>query len=577
MILNEPQKQERLRNVILYESWSLRKVAKIIYLLAVLATPESLRRPLRPFVHRLKRTVESAARLRFRVERPEQTPWPQDSPLISVVIPCFNYGRYVEGAVHSILSQTFQDLEIILVDGGSTDDTRLFLQSFQKPKTRIYLREGYHLLGDNRNFGISQAKGKYICCLDADDRLRPTYLEKALFLLETYRYDIVSTSVQCFGGSDAIWQVAPKPSLEQITQGNQFSVVAVFARTMWEKAGGYHDAGEGKDLVAEDWNLWVRMMALGARATNISEALMLYRIHAASMSKQPQVRPWTEQAESIRTFNEEYLARKNYRLSKKRNAAIVQVRNPYRNLAASYRKQEKKPSILLALPYMITGGADTVFLGMAEHLAAKGFDLSVVTTEPVEASFGDNSARYEAITKQVYHLYKFLDEESRWRDFLFHLIETRRVDILLLAGSPYIYGLLPQIKQRFPGISVVDHLFNEHGHIQENRKYASSIDAHVVVNNVIKEVLIDHFGESEGKIRVIMPGIDVDGRFNPENTKADDVVPSAFVPQNKFIAIFIGRFSEEKAPARFVEIANLLRGESRFHFVMLGDGPQYAG
>ena len=472
------------------------------------------------------------------------------------------------------MSQTFQDVEIIVVDGGSTDDTRLFLQSFQKPKTRIYLREGYHLLGDNRNFGISQAKGKYICCLDADDRLRPTYLEKAVFLLETCHYDVVSTSVQCFGGSDVLWQVAPRPSLKQITQVNQFSVVAVFAKTMWEKAGGYHDSGEGKQLVAEDWNLWVRMMALGARATNISEALMLYRVHNASLSNHPHVRPWEEQAQDIRKFNDKYLTRKNYRLSKKRNATIVRVREPYLNLAASYRKEAKKPSLLLALPYVITGGADTVFLGMAEHLATSGFDLSVVTTVPTEASFGDNTAKYEAITRQVYHLYKFLDEKSKWRDFLFYLIETRGIGVLLLAGSSYMYHLLPEVKQRFPQLKIVDQLFNEFGHMENNRQYAPYIDVHVVASEAIKRILVDQYCEAEDRIRVIVHGVDVESQFNPDNIEVGVVAPAA-LPHGKFLVSFCGRFSEEKCPESFLRMVNLLKEEDNLHFLMIGNGPEY--
>jgi len=291
------------------------------------------------------------------------------------------------------------------------------------------------------------------------------------------------------------------------------------------------------------------------------------------MSKQPQVRPWAEQAESIRSFNQQYLGPENFRLSKEKNAAIVRVRDASRNLAASYRKAPKKPAILLALPFMITGGADSVFLGMARHITTEGFDLSVVTTVPVEAIYGDNTARYETITKQVYHLYKFLDEEEKWKDFLFHLIETRRMDILLLSGCAYIYGLLPSIKQKFPHLRVIDHLYNEQGHIENNRKYEPFIDTHIVVNDVLKAMLIDRFNEDEAKIRVIKPGIDLE-RFNPANLTPDDV-QSAFVPKGKFVVTFVGRFSEEKGPDKFVEIADLLRGDDRLHFVMVGQGAEY--
>src|SRR5439155_6444419 len=196
-----------------------------------------------------------------------QERWAADKPLVSVIIPCFNYGRYVTEAIDSVLGQTFRGFEVIVVDGGSTDgETLATLHSLKRPQTKIYYREGRHLVGDNRNFGIQQAAGKYICCLDADDKLRPTYLEKALFLLENYHFDIVSPAVQLFGSADKVFEVATRPTLEQMTVWNQISTVALFPKNLWQLAGGYHDWGLGKDHVSEDWDFWVRMLALGARA-----------------------------------------------------------------------------------------------------------------------------------------------------------------------------------------------------------------------------------------------------------------------------------------------------------------------
>jgi glycosyltransferase involved in cell wall biosynthesis/SAM-dependent methyltransferase len=569
-------KLQRLRSAILYEKLSAQKIAKITYLIAGLTAPERVRRRLRPLLPRWKRAFESATKPRPKIERRTQEEWPADRPLLSVIIPCFNYGHYVEEAVGSVLSQTFQDFEIIVVDGGSTDDDTLrVLKSLKKSKTKVYLRAGRHLAGDNRNFGISHARGKYICCLDADDRLKASYLEKALFLLETYRYELVSSSVEWFGARHCIFEVAAKPSLEQIIISNQFSTTAVFSRALWEKAGGYHDWGLGKAYIAEDWDLWLRMMALGARVINIPEALMLYRVHDASLTKQAEVRSWEEQGKEILKFNKEHLKRKNYLLSAKRNAAIVQVEDPNLNLVTSYQKAAKKPAILFALPYVITGGADTVFLDIAEHLTSNGFDLSVVTTQPVDSRFGDNTEKYEALTSaQVYHLYQFLAGENKWRDFLFYLIETRNIGILLLAGSAYVYKLLPEIKQRFPQLKIVDQLFNEFGHMENNRKYSDYIDFHIVANEVIKDILVKAHGEKEDKVRVIVHGVDVEGRFNPGKVEVG-AETRAVVPQGKFLVSFIGRFSEEKCPKKFVEMVNLLKNEDNLHFLMIGNGPEY--
>ena len=575
LLVYRTSKLQRLRSAILHDKFSLRKLMKIVYLTVALATPKRVRNRFQPDVQRLKQILATFSQRRRKIKVKNEK-WPTDKPLISIVIPCFNYGRYVEEAVDSVLAQTFQDFEIIVVDGGSTDPATLdVLRYLQRPKTKVYLREGWHLVGDNRNFGIAKSRGKYICCLDSDDKLKPTYLEKALFLLETYGYDLISSSVQCFGASDLIFNVPTEPSLDQITRYNQFSTVAVFPRSLWNKAHRYHDWGVGKEYVSEDWDLWVRMMAVGARATNIPEALMLYRKHEyETLSTHRDAPPLETQIIQIRQFNERHLSRSNYRLSEKRNAAIVEVDDPFKNLVNHDRRESTKPSLLFALPFVITGGADTVLLGVAEYLAANGFDLSLITSIPTDANLGDNTPRYEAITKQIYHLAKFLRDQARWKDFLFYLIASRRVDVLFLAGSVFVYDLLPEIKRRFPGIRVVDQLFNEFGHIENNRKYSRHIDLHVVANETIMKALIERFDEDPNRIRVVVHGVDVRHRFNPENSEVKSLAKPIQL-QGKFVVSFIGRFSEEKCPDTFVEIARLLRNEENIHFVMVGNGPEY--
>jgi O-antigen biosynthesis protein len=575
LLIYRTSKLQRLRSTILYEKLSVRKLLKIAYLTVGLATPKPIRTRFRPAVQRLEHRLNTFNQERRKIKVKNEE-WPRNKPLISMIIPCFNYGRYVGEAVDSVLAQTFQDFEIIVVDGGSTDATTAdVLRSFQKPKTKVYLREGSHLVGDNRNFGISRAQGKYICCLDADDKLKPTYLEKALFFLEAYNYDLVSTSVQFFGTSGLQYHVPLNPSLDEIVRSNQFSTVGVFRKTLWKKAQGYHDWGVGRDHVSEDWDLWVRLMALGARATNVPEALMLYRKHEyETLSTHAEAPSLGNQISQICRFNRKLLTRRNHRLSEKRNAAIVEVDDPFRNLVGRHRTELGRPSLLFALPFVITGGADTVLLGVAEYLAANEFNLSVITTIPTDASLGDNSPKYEAITKQIYHLYKFLPDQKQWKDFLFYLIASKKVHVLFLAGSAFIYDLLPEIKARFPYLKVVDQLFNEFGHIENNRKYSRYIDLHLVANETIKKVLIEQFGEAPDHIRVVVHGVDVKHRFNPDDSEVKSLtIPSLL--QNTFVVSFIGRFSEEKCPQTFVEIVHVLRDERRQQFVMIGNGPEY--
>jgi glycosyltransferase involved in cell wall biosynthesis len=96
------------------------------------------------------------------------------NPKISVIIPCYNYGRYVEAAVDSVLASTFYDYEIIIVNDGSTDTQTIEILSYlNKPKTRV-INQANQGLSIARNNGIKVSRGQYFLPLDDDDTIEPT-------------------------------------------------------------------------------------------------------------------------------------------------------------------------------------------------------------------------------------------------------------------------------------------------------------------------------------------------------------------------------------------------------------------
>ena len=220
---------------------------------------------------------------RFRRQRfkgVESGPWPPHSPIVSVIIPCYNYGEYLEEAIDSALEQTLQDSEVIVVDDGSTDSyTVEVLAKLDQPRTCVIHQANTGLPGA-RNTGIETAKGRYICCLDADDTLEGTYLEKAVTLLES-RPDIgfAYSWVRRFGDADGVWE--PEDfNLKNLLSYNHVSVSAVFRRQAWEAVGGYWD-----DMQPgyEDWEFWIRLGAEGYPGKLIPEHLLNHRRHERSM------------------------------------------------------------------------------------------------------------------------------------------------------------------------------------------------------------------------------------------------------------------------------------------------------
>src|SRR4030066_2449234 len=129
-------------------------------------------------------------------------------PRVSVIMPCYNLGQYLNEAVESVLSQTFQDFEIIIVNDGSTDEfTNKLLANYNKPKTRVLTTDNEGL-PSARNNGIKISSGQYICCLDADDKYHPEFLEKTVEVLDKdveHKCGFVTTWFNAFGEVDAVW------------------------------------------------------------------------------------------------------------------------------------------------------------------------------------------------------------------------------------------------------------------------------------------------------------------------------------------------------------------------------------
>lgn len=498
-----------------------------------------------------------------------QEPWDPAAPLVSVVIPCFNYGLSAYEAVDSVLAQTFSDYEIIVVDGGSDDPESLqALRSLERRKTSVHWREGRHLVGDNRNYGIAQARGKYICCLDADDTLCATYLEKALFMLETQGFDVVSTAYQLFGESDEIFTIMEFPALVDMVRGNHLATCAIFRRSLWEEAGGFKDAGIGVDYLYEDWRLWIRFAALGARIANIvREPLFRYRVHAKSLTRDGSLRPLAAQRKAILEIEQDVLTEEAYRLSLQARALPVEVLNPLENLRD--RVLDGRPSILIAVPFLLVGGAERLLSEIVGHLSRQEFRITLVCHLEADPAFGNSTDWFTEATQEIYHLPRFLDR-SHWREFIEYLLDSRRTELIWIVGSQLAYDLLPELRSSRPDLRVVDLLFNTGVHAPTNRKMSSYIDLNVVENGEVEQWLIEK-GESPDRVVRIPSGVDLE-RYRPV-LRSDAALAALEIPSDAFVVGFSGRLSEEKGPDAFLKIAGRLSGHQRIHFLMTGAGP----
>ena len=202
-------------------------------------------------------------------------------PRVSVLVPCFNQGAWIDEAVDSVLSQTLQDFEIIVVDDGSTGDTRQKLSAYVRPRTRV-LRTENRGLSAARNTAAGAASGEFLCALDADDRLVSTWLEKAVALLDE-RADVafVSHWFETFGDEHWTWTPA-RCDLPAMLARNAINGAALVRRAVFERLGGFDERMRDG---CEDWDFWLRAIEQGFQGAIVPEVLFHYRRNAASMSR----------------------------------------------------------------------------------------------------------------------------------------------------------------------------------------------------------------------------------------------------------------------------------------------------
>lgn len=201
-------------------------------------------------------------------------------PRVSIVIPCYNHGQYVDEAVNSCLAQTYDDIEIIIVNDGSTDEaTNTLLNNYSRPKTKVINKQNGGL-AEARNTGIAAATGKYILPLDADDKIAPTYIEKAVNVIENNdEIGIVYCLAEFFGAKQGLWPLK-EYKFPDILNSNRIFCTALFRKLDWEKVGGYK-----KEMIygLEDYEFWLSLIENGVGVYRIPEVLFYYRQHEISM------------------------------------------------------------------------------------------------------------------------------------------------------------------------------------------------------------------------------------------------------------------------------------------------------
>ena len=202
------------------------------------------------------------------------------SPQISVIVPCYNQAQFLPEALNSIVKQTYDRWECIIVNDGSPDNTEeVALQWCEADNRIIYFKKENGGLSSARNAGIKVAKGKYILPLDADDYIGSEYLELAMNAFgNDDSLDLVYCKAQKFGFVNCIWDL-PAYSYKGLLLDNIIFCSSIYKRSI--TAGISYDESLKHGL--EDWDFWLQILNPASKVYQIPSIQFCYRIKELSM------------------------------------------------------------------------------------------------------------------------------------------------------------------------------------------------------------------------------------------------------------------------------------------------------
>lgn len=509
------------------------------------------------------------------IKRYEYRDYMDQDPIISVVVPFYNSGKYIEQTINSVLNQTFSYYEILIIDDGSKDDESLKkLEEVQKLDNRIKVfhkeNEG---LAATRDFGAAKSADtcKYLMFLDDDDLIEPTFLECAYWTLETnseagWAY---SDSVG-FGTREYTWN--KYFNSEKLKEENELIAEALVRKTDFNLVNGYELR---EKAVNEDWNFWLKLLANGKYPVHMSFYGQWYRrkdtgeLQKSKDNKDRALQIVNETASKIKT-NVEAIQYPRYSY----NYDIIPESVKGIIVPKVKDSTENKINILMIFPWMITGGADLFNLNLVKGLDKNKYSITIITTEPNENVLRQYFEKYAT----VYDLTSFINQKY-WPAFINYIIEKENINIIFNSNSKFGYGILPYIKAKNPNISIIDYVHMEEwynrngGYSRYSAMYSPLIDKTLICNENSRKVLIEHFKRNEKEIETIYIGVDEE-KFNPNNYDKEELTKKYIGKNiNKKIITYICRISEQKRPLLLLEIIAKLKKERQdFKVLVVGDG-----
>ena len=496
-------------------------------------------------------------------------------PKITIITAYYNGHKYIDQTINSVLNQTFPFWEWIIVNDGSTNEESINkLKEIEKIDKRIkVLSKENSGLAATRDYGAykSDKNSEYLFFLDDDDLIHPTYLECAYATLQTNKEAAWAyTDVVNFEGMEFKWIKWFDSEVEK--KENLLVATALIRKKDFFEVNGYELR---EKAVNEDWNLWLKLLAVEKRPVRMNFDGFWYRRKKEGSELQRSKENINRALEIVRNTGKKI---------KKDVEAIQYPKQDYdweeiielMDIPDAKKIDDGKINILMMIPWMITGGADKFNLDLISRIDKDRFNIIIVTTQP-----STNPWRQEFDNQAiVYDLTTFLDKKY-WIAFIKHLIVQYNIHIIFNTNSFIGYAMIPYLKAKYPEIPIMDYVHMEEwynragGYSRDSSAVSSCIDKTLVCNKNSEKILVNYFKRNPNEVETVYIGVD-ENKFNPEKYSKEEILQDFKIenPDKKYIISYICRISEQKRPLLLMEILKELKEKRKdFICVIAGDGP----
>ncbi len=511
-------------------------------------------------------------------------------------MPVYNASLYLEEAINSILNQTYSDFEFIIINDGSTDNSREIIEGFKDARIRLVNNEKNSGIISARNKGLQMASGVYIANMDADDISLPQRFEKQVkFLDEHPEIAILATRLILIspGGEESgVWPedyscVSEKDIADTLPVINCIGQPTVMMRTETARRIGYNERFKNN----EDWGLWLSVLSQKLGIAKLAEPLLLYRQHPVSTTafanksgvdkkilafkikyvkyklftnnfRQTDVKVFVSSFKDLSRWLLKKISPGFYSFSSR--LRTVNKKLFLKQIIASFKKfKALKPNIdvVYVFPSFHTGGAERVHASIVEAAGQKNA-ITLITAGSSNNAFYNKFSQY-SIVFEISELAK-LGFTERW---LFRKISAMSADSPGLryfgCNSPFFYDSIPYLSPKTVIIDLL-HAFvhsYESGPEKWSLPYVEKLDHRVVINAKTKNDLQELYKKN-----------------NIETTYADRIsVIHNFAEKREYLqkkqngslkVAYVGRGGEEKRVTLIAQLAKNLSGTGiEFHFV----------